>query len=115
MDILQNQAFQDPIQDTKNHSEFISICLNLIIQSPTSEIKAIHAKTLYDYMTVPAFNYVMDRPLFKCMTIKKAYDLKMQCYDLLELTNSLNCFLTAFGSPLNEVDEVDIDNVEVEL
>ena len=119
MDILQNQ-------DPKNHSKFISKCLDLIIQSPTSQVKAIHAKTVYDYMTTEAFNFVMDHPLFKGVAIKKAYDLKIQCDDLPELHNSLNCFLTAFGSPLDkvdevdkdntdEVDEVDTDNVEVEL
>lgn len=116
MDIL-----QDPVQDTsKNHSKFISKCLDLIIQSPTGQVKAIHAKTVYDYMTTEAFNFVIEHPLFKCVAIKKAYDLKIQCDDLPELHNSLNCFLTAFGSPLNKVDEVDTDevdanNVEVEL
>lgn len=125
MDILQDLV-QDPVQDTsKNHSKFISKCLDLIIQSPTGQVKAIHAKTVYDYMTTEAFNFVIEHPLFKCVAIKKAYDLKIQCDDLPELHNSLNCFLTAFGSPLNKVDEVDTykvdadevdaNNVEVEL
>ena len=125
MDILQDpvqDSIQDPVQDTsKNHSKFISKCLDLIIQSPTSQVKAIHAKTVYDYMTTEAFNFVIQHPLFKSVAIKKAYDLKIQC-DLPELHNSLNCFLTAFGSPLDKVDtdkvdtdEVDTDNVEVEL
>ena len=129
MDILQDpvqdsiqdpvqDSIQDPVQDTsKNHSKFISKCLDLIIQSPTSQVKAIHAKTVYDYMTTEAFDFVIQHPLFKGVAIKKAYDLKIQCDDLPELHNSLNCFLTAFGSPLDKVDtdEVDTDNVEVEL
>ena len=129
MDILQDpvqDTIQDPVQDTsKNHSKFISKCLDLIIQSPTSQVKAIHAKTVYDYMTTEAFNFVIQHPLFKSVAIKKAYDLKIQCDDLPELHNSLNCFLTAFGSPLDkayevdtdkvDTDEVDTDNVEVEL
>jgi len=111
MDILQNQ------DTSKNHSKFISKCLDLIIKSPTSQVKAIHAKTVYDYMTTEAFNFVMDHSLFKGVAIKKAYDLKIQCDDLPELHNSLNCFLTAFGSPLDNIDtdNIDTDNIEVEL
>ena len=65
-------------------------------------------------MTTEAFNFVMDHPLFKGVAIKKAYDLKIQCDDLPELHNSLNCFLTAFGSPLDKVDKVDTDKVDTD-
>lgn len=110
MDIL-----QDLVQDTsKNHSKFISKCLDLIIQSPTGQVKAIHAKTVYDYMTTEAFDFVIQHPLFKGVAIKKAYDLKIQCDNLPELHNSLNCFLTAFGSPLDKVDKVDTDKVDTD-
>lgn len=109
MDILQVQD-----STSKNHREFISRCIDLNIQSPTTEIKAIHAKTLYDYMTREAFNFVIYHQHFKDVAIKKAYDLKIQCDDLLELKNSINCFLTAIGSPLDEVDADEVDTDEVD-
>ena len=105
------------IQDSTstNHSEFIGRCIDLILHSTTSESKALHAKTLYEYMTVQAFNFVVGNPYFKLVAIKKAYDLKIYCSEFIELENSLNCFLTAIGEPLERVEIEDIeDAVDIE-
>jgi hypothetical protein len=72
-------------------------------QSPTSEMKAMYAKTIYEYMTVQARTFVMERPQFKEDAIKKAYELKLECADFIDLENSLNCFLIVIGEPLEEL------------
>ena len=107
---------QDPIQDltSTNHSEFIGRYIDLILRSTTSEIKAMHAKILYDYMTVQGFNYVMEHQHFKVVAIKKAYDLKIYCAEFIELENSLNCFLIAIGEPLERVEIEDIEEDFIE-
>ena len=93
---------QDQVQDpvSINHSEFISICLDMISMSNTNYAKAVHAKTLYDYLTSQALNYVMRHPHFKDVAIEKAYELQITCTDFHELQNSLNCFLIGIGEPL---------------
>lgn len=105
---------QEPVQTSMNHSQFITRCIDQILQSPTSDMKVIHAKALYDYMTVQGFNYVIEHTYFKTVAIKKAYDLKRECGDFIELENSLNRFLTTLGEPLErgEIDEMDI-NIEL--
>ena len=105
----EQHPLQDPIQDptSKNHFEFISICLDRVIMSPTSEIKALHAKTLYDYLTHEAFTFVMGQLYFKSVVIKRAYRLKIICADFIELTNSINSFLAAIGEPLDEIEEIE--------
>ena len=110
MTVIQlEEQIQDPIQDptSKNHFEFISICLDRVIMSPTSEIKALHAKTLYDYLTHEAFTFVMGQLYFKSVVIKRAYRLKIICADFIELTNSINSFLAAIGEPLEEIEEIE--------
>ena len=99
-----------------NHSEVIREYLELILQTPTSEVKAIHTKTLYDYLRVEGFDYVMRNRYFKATTIKKAYELKRESDDFVELHNSLNCYLVAFGAPLVEEEgEEDDEEEEDEL
>jgi hypothetical protein len=97
MAILQEQVQE---QTSKNHSNFIRICLDANIQSHTPEMKAMHATILYNYMTFQALNFVMEHQDFKTDAIKKAYDLKTECADFIELTNSLNNFLIAVGEAL---------------
>jgi len=104
MAILQNEPFT-------NHSEFIQECINLILQSDTSQRKVIYAKILYDYMRDEGFDYVMRHEHFKATTIKKAYQLKRESTNFVELHNSLNCYLIACGAPL----EVELEELEVEL
>ena len=113
------------LQNPTNHSEFIREYLTLILLTPTSEMKAMYTKTLYDYMRVEGFDYVMRHQTFKAITIKKAYELKRECSDFIELENSLNgyvfeienslnCYLLAFGAPLEEEVEVELE-LELEL
>jgi len=98
-DVAQEQdQEQDPV--SINHSEFIRICLDVISTSNTNYVKAVHAKTLYDYLTSQALNYVMRHPHFKDVAIEKAYELQITCTDFHELQNSLNCFLIGIGEPL---------------
>ena len=112
MAILEDPAY-------KNHSEYISICIEMVINSPAIEDKATHAKKLYEYLATEGLTFVLDRQHFKGVAIKKAYRLKIECDDLTDLHNSINCFLTAVGSPLQETDEdaeyAEVDEVELEL
>jgi len=110
------------LQNPANHSQFIREYLELILQTPITEMKTMYTKILYDYMRVEGFDYVMRHQTFKAITIKKAYELKRECSDFIELENSLNgyvfeienslnCYLLAFGAPLEEV-EVELEESE---
>jgi len=114
MAILEDPAY-------KNHSEYISICIEMVINSPAMEDKAVHAKTLYEYLATEGLTFVLDHQHFKGVAIKKAYRLKIECDDLTDLHNSLNFFLNAVGAPLQETDEYEdaeyreVDEIEIEI
>ena len=117
------------LQNPANHSEFIREYLELILQTPITEMKAMYTKILYDYMRVEGFDYVMRHQTFKVTTIKKAYELKNECSDFIELgnslngyvvelENSLNSYLLAFGAPLEELElelEEESEEIDIEL
>jgi len=58
---------------------------------------------MYDYLTSDALDFVKKNTVFKQVTIKKAYELKSDGYDIPELIESIDNFLKTIGAPLNEI------------